>query len=298
MQHLIAKPLVSVVIASYNMGEYLPLAINSVCAGTYSNIEVIAIDDGSTDNTPELVKPCLADPRVKYIRQENQGQPKAKNNGLRATRGEFIAFCDADDLWAPNKLELQLPLFDNPKVGVVYSEVSYIDEKGSPYQRPPPYQRYAGEVTDQLLLKNFVPFGTAVMRRACLEKNGYFDEQFRMGIDWDLWLRYSLDWEFAYIPDCTYIYREWSGQMSTNYRGRYEHAVRILHHFEQKYGNRLHKPAVKKAWADMFISRADVYARNEKTFWQPLRDICKGVMLDPGNIIGWKILAKILMRWY
>ena len=87
MQHLAAQPLVSVVIASYNMGEYLPLAINSVLAGTYRNIEVIAIDDGSTDNTEELVKPCLADSRVKYIRQDNQGQPKAKNNGLRATSG-------------------------------------------------------------------------------------------------------------------------------------------------------------------------------------------------------------------
>jgi glycosyltransferase involved in cell wall biosynthesis len=298
MQYLKDQPLVSVVVASYNMGAYLPLAVSSILSSTYANIEVIVIDDGSSDDTAERIKPCLVDPRVNYVRQENQGQPKAKNKGLRIAKGEFIAFCDADDLWEPSKLERQMPRFANPNVGVVYSEVSFIDDAGTPYEKPPVYRRYIGEVTDQLLLKNFVPFGTAVIRRQCVEKNGLFDEQFRMGIDWDLWLRYSLEWEFDYIPDRTYIYREWSGQMSNNYRGRYEFASKILSNFEANYRDKLNGNALKKAWADIYICRADIFAKAEKTFWQPLNDVLKGLSLDPASTEGWKTLLKILIRWY
>lgn len=298
MQHLNADPLVSVVVASYNMGNYLPLAVESILRSTYRNIEVIVIDDGSTDATPELIKPCLDDARVRYIRQQNQGQPKAKNNGLRAARGDFIAFCDADDLWEPDKLERQLPCFENARVGVVYSEVSFIDGAGNRYEKPPVYRRHSGRITNQMLIKNFVPFGTSVIRRECVEKNGVFDESFRMGIDWDLWLRYSLDWEFAYVPDRTYIYREWDGQMSTNYRGRYEFASKILDNFEQRFGDRLDPAALRKAWADIYICRGEIFAINEKTFLQPVRDVLKGISLDVTNFHGWKALIKMLCRRY
>jgi glycosyltransferase involved in cell wall biosynthesis len=180
-------PLVSVVIASYNMGQYISQAVDSILKQSWPSIEVIVIDDGSQDNTPAVMNGYASDSRVQYIRNENQGQPKAKNFGIRQTRGDFIAFCDADDFWEPNKLEVQMPFFANPSVGIVYSEVSNIDEHNKRYQKPPAYTRHTGKVTNHLLTCNFVPFGTAVIRRACIEKNGIFDEQFRMGIDWDLW---------------------------------------------------------------------------------------------------------------
>lgn len=298
MQHLSGSPLVSVVLASYNMGRYLPMAVESVLASSYPHIEVIVVDDGSTDDTGARMAPLLADARVRYFRQENQGQPRAKNRGLREARGEYIAFCDADDLWEPEKLALQLPRFGDPAVGVVYSEVSFIDERGRRYDRPPAYQRHSGMVTTQLLLKNFIPFGTSVFRRQCMERNGMFDERYRMGIDWDLWLRYSLDWGFAYVPDRTYIYREWSGQMSNNYRGRYEFAAQILENFQRQHGHRLAAGALRRAWADIHVSRGWVYARNEKTLLGPARDVMRGIFMDPFNVTGWKVLAKILIRRY
>ena len=101
---------------------------------------------------------------------------------------------------------------------------------------------------------------------ACVERNGMFDEEFRMGIDWDLWLRYSLDWEFAYTPERTYVYRVWSGQMSTNYRGRYDHATRILTKFVKTHGAQLNQRYVRKAWADMHVRDAVVYVKHEKQF--------------------------------
>lgn len=295
MQDLNNQPLVSVVIATYNMGQYINLAVDSILQQTWQNIEVIVIDDGSTDHTPTTMATYENDVRVKYVRTPNQGQPKAKNTGIQNTRGEFIAFCDADDLWEPNKLAVQMPLFDNPKVGIVYSEVSNIDENNNRYVKSGNETRHSGKVTNQLLIENFVPFGTAVIRRSCIERNGIFDEDFRMGIDWDLWLRYSLDWEFAYTPERTYIYRVWSGQMSTNYRGRYDFATRILNKFVTLHGQQLDQSYVKKAWADMYIREGVVYARNEKLFLMPLRKILHGLWLDPLKLYGWKSLAKLLL---
>lgn len=291
-------PLVSVVIATYNMAQYLAQAVDSILQQTWQNLEVIVVDDGSTDNTSEIMSRYSNNAKVIYIRNENQGQPKAKNCGIKNTKGDFIAFCDADDLWEPNKLDVQMPLFSNPAVGIVYSEVSNIDEHNQRYIKEGNEVRHTGKITNFMLLENFVPFGTSVIRRACIEKNGIFDEEFRMGIDWDLWLRYSLDWEFAYTPERTYIYRVWSGQMSTNYRGRYDHAVRILKKFVSTHSAKLNKKYVRKAWADMYIREGVVYARHEKLFFMPLHYIIRGILLDPSKLYGWKSLIKLLLRMH
>ncbi|MBB3170090.1 glycosyltransferase family 2 protein [Simiduia aestuariiviva] len=296
MSNIKPQPLVSVVIATYNMAQYLPQAIDSIQSQTWQNLEIIVVDDGSTDDTPEVMKAYEGSERVRYIRNENQGQPKAKNCGVRNAQGEFIAFCDADDLWEPFKLEKQMPLFNNLRTGVVYSEVSHIDEHNARYDKPPAYTRYRGKVTNRLLYKNFVPFGTAVIRRQCVSQNGMFDEDFRMGIDWDLWLRYSLDWEFDYVTDKTYVYREWSGQMSTNYRGRYDHAFRILTKFASRFQSQLNSKALQQAWADMHIGKGNIIARQEGTVKEPLMCILKGISTAPGYWYGWKSLIKLALR--
>ncbi len=297
MQDL-TQPLVSVVIATYNMGQYLPQAVDSILQQTWKNLEVIVVDDGSTDNTPDVMQNYSNDSRVNYIRNKNQGQPKAKNCGIKNTKGNFIAFCDADDFWEPNKLEIQIPLFADPKVGVVYSEVSFIDEHNNSFTKEHHEIRHSGKITNQMLIENFVPFGTSVIRRKCIEKNGIFDEEFRMGIDWDLWLRYSLDWEFVYTPEKTYVYRVWSGQMSNNYRGRYDHAKRILTKFVAQHGQKLNKTFVRKAWADMYVREAAVYAKHEKLFFMPLKNILRGISLDPFKLYVWKALVKLLIGRY
>lgn len=289
------QPLVSIVIATYNMGQYIDQAIDSILQQTWKNIEVIVVDDGSTDNTSAVMDGYQDNPKVIYIKNENQGQPKAKNCGIKHTKGDFIAFCDADDLWEPNKLDVQMPLFANPNVGVVYSEVSNIDEHNQRYVKAPNETRHVGIITNHMLIENFVPFGTAVIRRACIEQNGIFDEEFRMGIDWDLWLRYSLDWEFAYTPERTYIYRVWSGQMSTNYRGRYDFATLILKKFVHNNASRLNKKYVRKAWADMYVKEGVVYAKNEKKFFMPLQKISHALLLDPLKIYTWKALIKLFV---
>lgn len=290
------EPQVSVVIATYNMGQYLPDAVSSVLAQNWANLEVIVVDDGSTDDTSERMQVFEDESRVRYIPTENRGQPKAKNRGLTEANGDFIAFCDADDLWDPDKLKVQMPHFEDPKVGVVYSEVSYIDQDGNRIAKPQPYDRHSGSVTNHLVIKNFVPFGTAVIRRKCLEQNGGFDEQLPMGIDWDLWLRYSVDWHFTYAPDITYIYRIWPGQMSKNYRGRYDNAFRILNKFINQHPGVISEKLKSRAWADMYVSRGMAVAVGDGAFIEPLRDVLRGIGWDKTYWRGWRALVKLLLR--
>lgn len=293
-----SQPLVSIVIASYNMGQYLGQAVDSLLAQHWRPIEIIVVDDGSTDQTPDLMAQYAGNALVHYIRTTNQGQPKAKNTGINASTGEFIAFCDADDLWEANKLNVQMPLFNNPRVGVVYSQISNIDEHGNRYLPSSAFDCHKGKVTKQLLMSNFVPFGTAVIRRACIEQNGIFDEQFHMGIDWDLWLRYSLDWEFAYTRERTYIYRVWSGQMSTNYRGRYSYAEKILSNFVEHNKSRLNSIHIKNAWADLYVNQANIIAYHEGKIIEPLKGYIRGIAQSPRYIYGWKSLIKWLFGGY
>ena len=156
---------------------------------TYSNLEVIVIDDGSTDDTGEQLKDFLADERVRYQYQVNRGASSARNAGIGISKGEFVAFQDADDVWVAEKLEKQMSLFlEDPDLSIVYSGIQLIDENGSklPTRRR---QFFCGDgLFEKLLIENFIPLGSTVVKRECLEKEK-FDEGIRTCHDYDIWLR-------------------------------------------------------------------------------------------------------------
>jgi glycosyltransferase involved in cell wall biosynthesis len=279
------------------MAQYLPAAVDSVLAQQdWSNLEVVVVDDGSQDDTEQHMIRFEDDRRVRYIRTENRGQPRAKNRGISEAKGEFLAFCDADDIWEPTKLAKQMPEFQDPDVGVVYSEVAYIDDAGNGLPKEPSTDRESGWVTSHLVIRNFVPFGTAVMRGTCIERQGAFDEGLPMGIDWDLWLRLSVAWKFIYVPEVTYLYRIWPGQMSKNYRGRYANAFKILEKFLKANPGVVPSVIISRAWADMYVSRAMCIAQAEKTIIEPLRDLLYGLRYDLTYYLAWKALAKLFLR--
>lgn len=285
---------VSVIIATYNTAQYLAQAIESVLAQTFSQLELIIIDDGSRDHTQALVA-SYSDPRLTYYYQVNQGQTAAKNRGLSLSRGEFIAFCDADDFWHPQKLEWQMPYFNHSKIGVVYSEVQTINSKGDICISQAHEQRFSGEVTHPLMIENFVPFGTAVFRRDCYTQQGGFNLAYKMGIDWDLWLRYSLNWSFAYCPEKTYIYRIWEGQMSSNHKGRYFYARHILRNFIQQHRQHLKTVWIRHAWSDMNIKEANILWCKNKKRLVPFSLYIKGLCYRPFYCFGWKSFIKFLL---
>jgi glycosyltransferase involved in cell wall biosynthesis len=290
--------LVSVVMATYKCRPYIAQAIASVLAQSYTNFELHIVDDGSTDGTAVEVAPFLADRRVHYHYQENGGQTVAKNAGIRQSRGEFIAFCDADDVWLPHKLEVQLPRFGrNARVGVVYSRTGRMDAEGARLEidesdapRCP-----SGQVTPDLFKLNFVPFGTAVVRRRCLDELGAFDEHYRMGIDWELWLRLSVHYEFDFVDTETYVYRVWPGQMSSDWRGRYDHAFRIMHEFLARNPGAIAPGAVRDAWSHCYAQRARLRTALSGEHSQALQDVARALGLQPTSRFAWKTLPAVML---
>jgi serine acetyltransferase len=290
---------VSVVITCYNYGRYLSGAIDSVLEQTYSDFEIILVDDGSTDDTEQVAGSYLHNPRIQYIRQENAGQANAKNTGIRHSTGELIAFLDADDRWCPDKLAKQIPCFSDSEVGVVYSLARYIDEEGKEfnYKRTSPYlQPRRGKVSTWLILDNFVQFSSSVVRKECFEKFGVFDESLKMGIDWDLWLRISTGYAFDFVDEQLFYYRVGhAGQMSKNIEVRQECTDRIMKQFFKKFPGVVDKKTYRAAYYLTFCTRGDHFRFLDKK--KSYMFFLKAVLTLPFNKDAYKGIVKNLIRY-
>jgi glycosyltransferase involved in cell wall biosynthesis len=220
-------PAVSVVVATRNYGPYLAGALRSVLAQTRIDLEIIVIDDGSTDDTPAVVRPFLGDRRIHYHRTDGLGQSRAKNLGILQARAPLIAFLDGDDEWLPRKLELQLPLFANPAVGVVYSQRTWMDGEGR--DLPTAATTLArGKVYDVLLVQNPVCFSSVVVRKSVFEAVGMFDPKLPLAIDYDLWLRVARHFEFDFVDEPLVRYRTGHANLSTRIAERIAAVLAIL----------------------------------------------------------------------
>jgi len=174
------KPLVSAIIPVYNCERYLAEAIESVLAQTYRPIEIIVVDDGSMDGTADIAQSYE---EVRYIYQTNQGRGAAMNVGIKVARGEIIAFLDADDLWTPNKLSVQMDyLLGHPDVGYVIARMQNFLEPGA--QLPP-------QITKDLSLTDYAALsvGTLVARKTVFDQVGDFDNSYEHAKDVDWFVR-------------------------------------------------------------------------------------------------------------
>jgi glycosyltransferase involved in cell wall biosynthesis len=220
-------PAVSVVVASRNYARYLGGAIRSVLEQTWTDLELRLIDDGSTDDTMDVVRPFLADPRVFYHRTDGLGQPRAKNLGIQLSRAPIVAFLDGDDEWLPRKLERQLLLFRDPAVGVAYTRRVLMDAAGN--DLPTPVGIFArGLVYDALLAQNFVCFSSAAVRREVFESVGLFDPSLPLAIDYDFWLRAARHFEFDCVDEPLVRYRTGHTSLSSRITERVAVVLSIL----------------------------------------------------------------------
>ena len=285
---------VSVVIATYEAGRYLGSAVKSVLAQTRPVYEIHVVDDGSTDNTQQVMSQFAGEPRVHFHRQTNRGQAHAKNVGIRASSGDFIAFLDADDLWTPDKIAVQLPRFDtDPQVGVIYTDFAYIDEQGALLETPK-RDYYSGWISGRLLVDNFVNGMSSIVRRECFESEGLFDESLSMGIDYDLWLRLSARYQFLFIDRITYLYRKWPGQMSRRREERMDCAIRIMKKFLAMHPGLVDKRTIDEAWAHTYVTRGRV-AQSVGRPWHAIRDYLRALAYSPGYLLAWKAVVKLAL---
>jgi glycosyltransferase involved in cell wall biosynthesis len=291
-------PEISVVITCFNYGHYLEGCLNSVFNQTYQDFEIVVVDDGSTDSTREVAEAFMGRPNFRYINQENSGQARAKNRGIEMARGRYLAFLDADDLWEEEKLAKQIRLFERPSVGVVYSRAHLIDEAGAPrslnfsgkYLQP-----RSGMVSRWLIFDNFVWFSSAIVRKECLERFGGFDETFRMGIDWDLWLRISTRYEFDFVDEPLLLYRVGhSGQMSENVEVRLKCSDCIMEKFITKHPGAVDEGTIKEAYFHSFCNRGNHYRRIDKK--KSYSFFFKAIRVMPFRKEAYKGLSKSLIN--
>tara|TARA_Y100000590_G_scaffold465489_1_gene637935 strand:+ start:1251 stop:2189 length:939 start_codon:yes stop_codon:yes gene_type:complete len=200
--------LVSVIIPAYNKAEYTLLTIKSVIKQTYKPIEIIVVDDGSTDNTKKILED-FSD-KIKYIYQENSGASSARNLGTKKATGSYLAYLDCDDLYYPDKIKNSIEVLEkNKDYDFLYTNVDQIDETNKIVGEFPDILVHGktGLIFEDLFLQNFICNSTLVIRKSCINKSGYFDEKIFVPADWDFLLRLSQNHQGFYLPDKLTGYR-------------------------------------------------------------------------------------------
>lgn len=219
--------LVSVVIPAYNAETWLPLTLESACRQTLREIEILVVDDDSSDRTAEIAREYSArDPRVRLIQRKNGGVGAARNSGIAEARGKYVAPLDADDLWSPDKLAAQVACMEEggEQMGMCYCWSEKIDARGARITAGFPFE-IEGSVLRPLLLRNFVGSGSVPMFRAtALQKIGRYLERSEQGgvqgcEDWDLSLRIAGQYQVGLVRRCLVGYRQLAECMSLNADG-------------------------------------------------------------------------------
>lgn len=287
-------PRVSVIIPTYNRGHYIGQAIDSVLAQTFVDFECIVIDDGSTDNTGEVV--ARYGSRVRYLQQAHSGRPAvARNTGLRVARGEYIAFLDSDDIWLPDKLARQISVLEmHHQVGLVFHNAYLLKDDQSDGEELylqgktlPAVARLFAELYQGSLI--LTP--TAMVRRSCFDRVGFFDESLLTAEDIEMWLRIAAQFDIAFLDQPLAKVRRHKHSLSrqavTNQRwrtaalqsidARYPDLVRSLGWLRRRVHGRFHF-AVGRAylWQNKVDSAREQF--QESVRWNPLH---------PGPYLFW-----------
>ena len=263
------SPKVTVVIATYNTGKFIGEAIASVFAQTLRDIELIVVDDGSTDDTQAVLR-SLADNRMTIIRQENAGVSAARNAGLAAARAPYIFFLDADDVLKRDALAKMSGTLDRmPQRVACFAHHMKIAEDGSPLSKPADLRWKffpAADTLRHLIAKNFIACGAICIRTAAARSVGGFNRTLKLGEDWEFWCRLAALGDFAAMPDdVVLLYRQrFSG---ANHRLRHSALRPNFQAIEAVYSN----PAIRQCFFAKDLKRRRRLAEID-TFWAGARN--------------------------
>lgn len=285
-------PVATLIVPAFNVAATIAETLQSLLAQTFTDFEIIVVDDGSSDNTADVVR-GFADPRLTMVHQANRGLAGARNTGIVHARGAYIAFCDADDLWLPEKLELHIAHLEaRPDVGISFSGSQMIDEHGAPLginQSP----RLRNITAEHIFKRNPIGNGSAaVIRRTALdgmayrpagetERDWWFDETFRQSDDIEAWARFALtlDWRIEGIPGNLTLYRIHRGALSANVQRQYDTWLRMA--------------ARMKAISPDFVRRHGKVAEAYQVRYLARRAVSMGAR-DLGFKLAWRSLSLSL----
>jgi len=260
----VSEPALSVVIPTYNAPQFLVEAVESVLAQTYSDYELIIIDDGSGPETREALAPYME--RIRYIRQENTGIAGARNRGIKEARGNYIAFLDHDDLWLAEKLEKQMArAAECPQAGVIYCDfVNFLDVPGEERELGDPFakkKKPEGDVLAALFESNFINTLVMLFKREVFEKAGGFDAGYKLIIEYDMALRVAGEYDFARVPEVLARYRIHAGNTSggRSLSVTQERLAALQKAYENPGSRRVPKGVYKREMASVHLKLAENY---------------------------------------
>ena len=294
-------PRVSVIVPAHNAEQTIVETICSVQAQTFSDFELIVIDDGSADRTLERLE-AAGDSRLRIFSDENAGAPSARNRGIARATGEYLAFLDADDLWTPDKLQHQVAALEaRAAAGVAYSWTRFVDQNGRDlYAQRPMF--FEGDVYRELLVNNFTCSGSNILvRRQAIDATGGFDVSLMVSQDWEFCVRLAAQWPFVLVARHQILYRQWPGSMwsvSAAHDLWEEHGIQTIERVFESVPADL-QPLKKRRLANFYlhlahrrlVSAADRVAvrRAGQSLWRALR-FNPRLVRDPAA-------QRVLARW-
>lgn len=216
---MVKKDCVSVIIPVYNRENMIGIAIESVLSQSYSNLELIVVDDGSTDKTKDVIR-SFKDIRISLIEANHNGAYAARNIGIENAKGEYIAFLDSDDIWLPEKLAKQVAVARRKEEGFVFTNGFVLMENNNEYRMniflTADRDICGGKCYTELLRHNFIATSSVILSRNIIDNVGYFIAENRGVLDYDMWLRIARKYEIDYIAQPLFLYKSHADRLSTN----------------------------------------------------------------------------------
>jgi glycosyltransferase involved in cell wall biosynthesis len=294
------KPEVSVIIPVYNHATLLGQALESVFAQTYRNYEVIVVDDGSTDDIASVLQPLIDQDLIRYIHQQKQGVSSARNRGIVESSGRYIAFLDSDDLFEPEKLDIQVRyLQDHPEIGLVHSGFTKFDDDGNDlgYRDA---SLFSGMVYPHMLLywTTLMAVDAVLVPRTVFDSVGLFDTSLSMGEDLDLWRRIAWKYPFGFINKSLARVRVHAGNTSGDKLRATQGLLMYLERaFEDDSG--LSKRFRNRAFSRLLSTMAyNLLSENGNDALKMARSNARSAILsDPMNLHGYLALFTTLFGY-
>lgn len=290
--------IISVVMPVYNGEKTILRSIKSVLNQTFQDFELIVINDGSQDSTPNLVAQ-IEDSRIKLIHYSNAGLNVSRNRGIGHANGKYITFLDADDIWTSDKLMSQLEALQaNPKARVAYSWTDYIDMNDN-FVVAGTHTVRNGDVYIDLLINNFLENGSnpLIYKEALVKLKG-FDESLKAGQDWEMWLRLADKYEFVAVPKVQILYRINENSISANLDRQEKACLGVINN-AYKARESISNGVLNASFAQLYkylSCRALVMPYSRKKAWNAAKFLCKYFIYDSSRLQRLKFMLTLWLK--
>jgi glycosyltransferase involved in cell wall biosynthesis len=291
-------PAVTVVIPAFNAELHITEALESVGAQTLQDVEVIVVDDGSTDGTVEAARRFAGAMDLIVLSQANAGPAAARNAGIRRARARYVAFLDSDDAMLPGRLAAQAELLDaEPDMGLVHTDLMTFDDRGTIHATRRVFSDpCGGMVLDRLLLDNFITTSTVMAPKARLIQAGLFGEERRVSEDFELWLRMAALWKVGFIERPLVRYRQRPGSLSADKLVTSRCALDVVETFWSEHPeHRRDQPQIYRHSVAAHLATAGTAALARGLRGSALSYLMRSLWLDPSNRRSWKSIVKALV---